>query len=306
MKKTIIIVIMLALTTSHILFMNTKSNAAEGKWITVKHKLGTVKVPLNPRKVVVFSYDLLEIMDQKGIPVASVVKTHLPVSLKKYNRDEIVNAGSLFEPDYEALFELQPDIIFISTRQASAYKELSKIAPVVFTFVDSSEYFDSLEKNWTLIGDIYSLNADMIRTVSSIKSRGALLKAVAGKQTALFLMVNDGSLSVFGKGSRFGFIHDDFGFIPADNKIAVSHHGQSVSFEYLAEKNPDVLLVLDRGQAITGKLTADSVLDNDIVKGISAARKNQVIFVDAQAWYLTIGGTVSAEKILSDLQRIIK
>ena len=42
------------------------------------------------------------------------------------------------------------------------------------------------------------------------------------------MLVNEGQLSAYGKGSRFGLIHDTFGFKAADDKIEASTHGQSV------------------------------------------------------------------------------
>ncbi len=42
-------------------------------------------------------------------------------------------------------------------------------------------------------------------------------------------------------GSRFGFVHDLFGFKQADDQIEASTHGQSVSYEYILEKNPGYL-----------------------------------------------------------------
>ena len=51
------------------------------------------------------------------------------------------------------------------------------------------------------------------------------------------MLVNEGQLSAYGKGSRFGLIHDTFGFKAADDKIEASTHGQSVSYEYVLEKS---------------------------------------------------------------------
>ncbi|MCZ4369735.1 hypothetical protein O3Q50_09670 [Enterococcus lactis] len=48
--------------------------------------------------------------------------------------------------------------------------------------------------------------------------------------------MNEGQLSAYGSGSRFGFIHDLFGFEQTDDQIEASTHGQSVSYEYVLEK----------------------------------------------------------------------
>ena len=91
---------------------------------------------------------------------------------------------------------------------------------------------------------------------TELESINKRLEAVNAKvkennTTALMTMFNEGSLSVYGEGSRYDMVYSKFGFIPADTNIEASNHGQNISFEYLKEKNPDYLLVLDRG-AITG------------------------------------------------------
>ena len=66
------------------------------------------------------------------------------------------------------------------------------------------------------------------------------------KMKVLILLTNDGSVSVYGSSSRFGMIHDILGCKAADENIESSTHGQSVNFEYIADKNPDIILVIDR------------------------------------------------------------
>ncbi|GJM75014.1 hypothetical protein HMSSN036_72300 [Paenibacillus macerans] len=58
-------------------------------------------------------------------------------------------------------------------------------------------------------------------------------------------------MSAYGPGSRFGLIHDVFGVPAVDDTIEASTHGQSISFEYVAEKNPDYLFVVDRDAVVT-------------------------------------------------------
>ncbi len=53
-------------------------------------------------------------------------------------------------------------------------------------------------------------------------------------------MANDGNLSVFGEGSRFGVLYKEFGIVPADENIESSTHGQKKSpLNIQQKKNPD-------------------------------------------------------------------
>ena len=90
-------------------------------------------------------------------------------------------------------------------------------------------------------------------------------QAEASANNALVVLVNEGQLSAYGKGSRFGLIHDTFGFKAADDKIEASTHGQSVSYEYVLEKNPGILFVVDRTKAIGGDDSKDNVAANELL-----------------------------------------
>ena len=79
------------------------------------------------------------------------------------------------------------------------------------------------------------------------------------------MLVNEGQLSAYGKGSRFGLIHDTFGFKAADDKIEASTHGQSVSYEYVLEKSWDSLCGRSH-QSIGGDDSKDNVAANELIQ----------------------------------------
>ena len=78
------------------------------------------------------------------------------------------------------------------------------------------------------------------------------------------VLVNGGKMSAFGPSSRLGgWLHKDIGVPAVDESIKEGSHGQPISFEYLKEKNPDWLFVLDRGAAIGEEgQAAKDVLNN--------------------------------------------
>ena len=69
-------------------------------------------------------------------------------------------------------------------------------------------------------------------------------------------MANDGNLSAFGVGSRFGILHNEFGVAPVDETIKPSGHGDKISFEYIVEKDPDYIYVMDRAAIVGGDVSA--------------------------------------------------
>ena len=111
-------------------------------------------------------------------------------------------------------------------------------------------------------------------------------------EKALFVLYNEGSLSAFGNGSRFGVVFDTFGFTSVDDNIQASLHGQSVSYEYVLKANPDIIFVMDRTKAIGGDTTSQAVNDNDLVKQTKVGQNNKIINLNPSlvfSWFWLTG-----------------
>ena len=133
-----------------------------------------------------------------------------------------------------------------------------------------------------------------------------LNKFTKGKN-ALLILVNENRISAYGDTSRYSLVYQKFGFTPADKNIKSSTHGMSVGFEYIVEKNPDYLLVVDRTAAITDKKdNAKIVLNNDLIKKTKAYQQNHIIYLDAANWYLAFGGLKATENMISELEQAIQ
>src|SRR5687768_12223774 len=78
--------------------------------VTVTHAQGETTVPVDPQTVVVFDVGVLSTLDDLGVEVAGVPDAVFPESLAHYGEDEYAKVGSLFEPDYEAVNALEPDL----------------------------------------------------------------------------------------------------------------------------------------------------------------------------------------------------
>jgi len=282
---------------------NKEAEAAEE--VTIKHKYGEAVVKKNPEKAVVFDFGILDTLDELGIEVAGLPQTAMPSYLEKYADKKYTNVGSLKEPDFEAIHELQPDVIFISGRQAELYDQFAEIAPTVYVELDYANYMDSFEKNMNLVADIYDKKDEVADKIKEIKAtiEEVNKKASDTNQKALIVLANEGQLSAYGPSSRFGIIHDVFGFAAADEKIEVSTHGQSVGFEYIMETNPDVLFVIDRNAAIGGEAGAKKAVENELVEKTNAFKNDKIIYLDANTWYLSGGGLQSVKLMAEEIEK---
>ncbi|MBC8591041.1 siderophore ABC transporter substrate-binding protein [Wansuia hejianensis] len=276
----------------------------ENQTINIKHQLGEVSLDKTPNKVVVFDYGVLDALDKIGQDIVGLPKKTVPQYLDKYKGDDYVDVGTLKEPNFEKIYELNPDLIIISGRQAELYDEFKKIAPTVYLTIEQEDYIGSLKNNMEVLGEIFDKKEELEKEVENIEDAIESLneKAKSMDKNALFIMANDGNISAFGSGSRFGMLHKEFGVKAVDENIDSSQHGQKISFEYIVEKDPDYIYVMDRVAVTGGDISAKQVMDNDLIKSTKAYKNNNIIYLDAHVWYVSSGGITSTMKMIEEIQ----
>lgn len=274
--------------------------------VTVEHAQGETEVPVNPESVLTFDIASLDTMDALGVDaVTGVPKESLPDYLDKYGSDDYTNIGTLFEPDYEAIPETEPDLIIVAGRSAEAYDDLAEDFTVIDLTMDSTDYSASLEDRTQTLASIFDAEEQAGDALEELQQRTEAIKDAAGDQgTGLVLLTSGGKVTAFGTGSRYDWIHSEFGVEPAvENVKHEGHHGEAVSFEYIQEADPDWIFVVDRDAAIgeEGK-SAEQVLDNDLVAQTTAWKEDQVVYLDPEAWYIVAGGLTSTSTMIDQFE----
>ncbi|AWQ68679.1 TPA: siderophore ABC transporter substrate-binding protein [Staphylococcus aureus] len=249
----------------------------------------TVEVPKNPKNAVVLDYGALDVMKEMGLSdkVKALPKGEggksLPNFLESFKDDKYTNVGNLKEVNFDKIAATKPEVIFISGRTANQknldeFKKAAPKAKIVYVGAD--------EKN--LIGSMKDKTKNFNKTV-------------------MYLLVNEGELSTFGPKGRFGgLVYDTLGFNAVDKKVSNSNHGQNVSNEYVNKENPDVILAMDRGQAISGKSTAKQALNNPVLKNVKAIKEDKVYNLDPKLWYFAAGSTTTTIKQIEELDKVVK
>jgi len=303
MKKILILTITtIALIAAFTIYQTTQNNLSSQGEVTIEHSLGSTTLDKNPETIVVFDYGVLETLDYLNIDVHAVPKSSLPQHLTHFNNNTVIDAGTLFEPDFEALYRLNPDLIIISGRQSDLYEELSAMAPTIFMGLDNTEFYNSMIHNLSIIDTIFDIDQSIDNVIASLDEQISTIQDIAENrdEKALILLVNSNNISALGIGSRFDVMHSLFNVKPADEDIEVSNHGQNVTFEYISHVNPDIIYVIDRGLITEGSSQAAQLLDNDLVNSTNAYKNNKIIHLDAEAWYISNGGIVSFETMIND------
>ncbi|MDU4884394.1 siderophore ABC transporter substrate-binding protein [uncultured Clostridium sp.] len=311
-KKTIISMVILLVVVLGIFgitkFARVGGNS-EGETVVVTHELGETTVNKNPKKIVVFDYGILDSLDKLGVEgIVGVVQSGLPEHLSKFASEDYSSIGSLKEPDMEKIFELTPDLIIISGRQSDYYEELNKIAPTIHLGVKNENYLDSFAENMNILGEIFGEEKAVEKELANITEAIEELNAKVTEKgvNGLIALANDGAFSVYGAESRFGIIHNSFGVTPVDENIEASTHGQKASFEYIVEKNPQYLFVVDRAAVTGGTTSAKELFENELMAKTDAYQNGNIVYLNPSIWYTATGGFTSTMMMVEEINNAIK
>lgn len=264
--------------------------------VTITTYGDTATVPQQPASVAVFdmaSLDMLDALEIKGI--TSTSNTYLPY-LEEYQGE----IGTLFEPDFEALAATGPELIIAGGRSSTQVDALSKIAPTVDMTLWGDDLLGQTRDRLTAYGKIFDKEEEAASLIANLDTElEATKEAVAGKGTALILLTNGGKISAYGAGGRFGWLHQELDLDEAVDGLEDTTHGESISFEFVREANPDWILVLDRVAAIGAEgESAAATLDNAIIADTTAAQKGQIVHLNSGGFYIASGGIQSTLETL--------
>lgn len=215
----------------------------------------------------------------------------------------VATMGTLFEPDLEKLAVLGPELIVAGGRSQKAVGALSEIAPTIDMTIWGADLMSQSKSRTAAYGEIFgkTVEAEALNAALDAKIE-AVQVAVDGKGGALIVMANGGKLSAYGDDSRFGWLHTVTGLPEAYADITAENHGESISFEFIADVNPEWILVIDRLAAIgrDGEAAA-ATMDNPLVANTIAGEKGQIIYLDSAPLYLAAGGANAMQIVLDQL-----
>ena len=123
---------------------------------------------------------------------------------------------------------------------------------------------------------MFGLEDKVDELMADFDARITALQAVSEGQTAIVGMCTSGSFNVLGNDGRCSIIGVEVGFenIGVDANIDTSTHGNEASFEFIVDKNPDYIFVMDRDAAIgtDGAQLAQDIMENELVMGTEPTR----------------------------------
>lgn len=269
--------------------------------VTIETARGPVSIEAAPKTLAVYDLGALDTLTALGVPVAGVPDRILLPYLSDAAKDA-KPVGTFFEPDMEKLATLAPDAIVLGGRSAPKFDQVSALAPTLDMTV-SPDLLASLNTYLTSYGQLFDKEDKAKELAAALEAKVAEVRSVSTEQgDALVILTNGTKMAAYGNGSRFGWLYDVTGLPEAHEGLKTDSHGNAISYEFIAETDPDWIFVVDRSAAVGQEGTsAAETLNNPLVASTKAAKNDHIIYLNAGNMYLSSGGYSGTMEILGEL-----
>lgn len=291
------------------------SEASEPETVTITSLDGNgeeteLEVPYRPERVAILDMPSLDIIDSlgEGDCVVGSADTSLDYLQDYVTNEEVANLGTIKEADLEAVMACEPEVIFIGGRLASVYDDLSAIAPVVYLSTDTEKgVVESVRDNASTIASIFGKEDEVNGLMAGFDERIQELASFAEGKRAIVGLCTSGGFNILGNDGRCSMISNEIGFenVGLDANVDTSTHGNEASFEFVVERNPEYIFVLDRDAAINteGAQLAQEIVENELIMETDAYKNGNIVYLEHPAvWYTAEGGINALDIMLQDLE----
>lgn len=259
--------------------------------VDVRHAKGQAAAPTRPHRMAVYDLGALDALQALGITPKAVPSANYPSYLHALAQPQVLKAGSLFQPDWDVLSRLRPDLVIVGGRSAARYDTLSKIAPVLDFSLDGQRMLQDMERNLQALGQIFGLQQQAQALMEPVRQHVQSVRAAAEKAPPGLLLLQAGeNLIVQGPGTRLGTLfHDVLGVKAMSGLPAASAPRKPLTAKDIVALNPPWLYVIDRNAAVGGAataITAQQLLQRPEFAHIPAVAQARVAHLQAQNWYL--------------------
>lgn len=308
MKKRILKTIVATCMTA-MMFVGCASNNTTNEdkttenTVTVTDVRGEVEIPANPQRIVDLSgnSDILSILGYKVVGTANSDAydyTKFPSYLEEtLSGAKILGYSMQDTMDVEAVMNLNPDLIVISTVQEKMYDALSKIAPTVMIQLEALNWKDDVRALGKVFDKEDVANEWIANYESKAKEAGDKIKAKYGDDTTyLSFLASGGQFFVF-DGAGFGdVLYKDMGLakpegMPEQTDISLP----VVTYEGLAAIKADYIFAIATDEDLA-QLEANSIWNN-----LPAVKNGNVVILESSPYFNQGYSPIGREKLVDEI-----
>ncbi|MER7333138.1 MULTISPECIES: iron-siderophore ABC transporter substrate-binding protein [unclassified Micromonospora] len=280
-----------------------------GETREITHAMGTTKVPVDPKRVVVLDTDKIDTALSLGVTPVGAATAGEAKSWPTYFGEEklagIKEVGVLTEPDLEAINALKPDLILGSKfRQEKFYDELKAIAPTVFTEKVGVTWKENFLLDGKALGKEQQAKDLLTAYETRAKEFGAKLGNAADRKVSIVRFMPT-EIRVYGPDSFSGIVIGDTGLGRPERQLLTGKEDRRmdrVSPERIAEVDGDVIFVTAYGEKAAAEQA--KVTGGTLWKALPAVKAGKSHVVSDEIWMTGIG-VGAANRILDDLEKYL-
>ena len=281
----------------------SNNDKSSEKKVTVTDVRGEVEIPANPERIVDLSgnSDILSILGYKVVGTANSDAydyTKFPTYLEETLKGaEILGYSMQDTMDVEAVMNLNPDLIVISTVQEKMYDQLSEIAPTVMIQLEALKWKDDDKAFAKVFNKEDVANKWLADYEAKAKKAGDKIKAEYGENTTyLSFLASGGQFFIF-DGAGFGSVlYEDMGLakpegMPEQSDISLP----VVTYEGLASIKSDYIFLISTPEDLK------QLESNAIWNSLPAVKEGKVVVLESSPYfnqgYSSIGRQLLVDEI---------
>ena len=271
--------------------------------VTVTDVRGDVEIPADPQRIVDLSgnSDILSILGYDVVGTANSDAydyTKFPSYLEETLKGaEILGYSMQDTMDVEAVMNLNPDLIVISTVQEKMYDALSEIAPTVMIQLEALNWKDDVRTLAKVFNKEDVANEWIANYENKAKEAGDKIKAEYGEDTTyLSFLASGGQFFIFDGAGFCDVLYNDMGLAkPAGMPEQTDISLPVVTYEGLAAIQSDYIFVIATDEDLA-QLEANSIWNN-----LPAVKNGNVVVLESSPYfnqgYSSIGREILVDEI---------
>ncbi|ABR49893.1 periplasmic binding protein [Alkaliphilus metalliredigens QYMF] len=277
------------------------------KMITITDVRGDVEIPENPEKIVDLSgnSDILSILGYKVIGTANS-DAYDYKKFPSYLEDTLQGATILGYSmqdtmDVEAIMNLTPDLIIISTVQEKMYDQLNNIAPTVMIQLEALDW----KKDVKALGKVFNKEEAANDWLENYNIKaieiGDQIKETYGAETSyLSFLASGGQFYVFDGAGVGSTLYQDMGLskpegMPEQSDISLP----VVTYEGLASIKSDYIFVIATDEDLK------VLKENAIWNSLTPVKEGKVIELDASPYFIQGYSSIGKEVFLGEIVEML-
>lgn len=282
---------------------NEKNKETEGSTVKVTDVRGEVEIPENPQRIVDLSgnSDILSILGYSVIGTANSDAydyTRFPSYLEAaLEGAEILGYSMQDTMDIEAVMNLNPDLIVISTVQEKMYDQLSEIAPTVMIQLEALNWKDDINN----IAKVFNKEKEASEWIENYeikaKESGDKIKSEYGEDTTyLSFLASGGQFFIF-DGAGFGSVlYEDMKLnkpqgMPEQSDISLP----VVTYEGLAAINADYIFLIATDEDLM------QLESNSIWNSLPAVKEGNVVVLESSPYFNQGYSSIGRELLIDEI-----